>query len=115
MSVKAYGEPKYVQKVPAMLFNPKPKVDSAILHIANISKEFFKENNITEEQFFKVLKHGFAQKRKKLTKNLHNQAVTQDSQQDIVNILTKLKIDSNVRAENLTLENWGKLSMYLHN
>ncbi|HPY12875.1 MAG TPA: 16S rRNA (adenine(1518)-N(6)/adenine(1519)-N(6))-dimethyltransferase RsmA, partial [Candidatus Paceibacterota bacterium] len=35
LSVKAYGEPKYIKTVPAGAFVPKPKVDSAILLIHN--------------------------------------------------------------------------------
>ena len=38
LSVKVYGEPKYISTVPAGAFSPPPKVDSAILHIAHISK-----------------------------------------------------------------------------
>ncbi len=100
MSIKAYGEPKYVQKVSAMLFNPKPRVDSAVLHIANISKDFFITNNITEGDFFKTLKLGFSQKRKKLTNNLK---ISPDR-------LINIGIDSNVRAEDLSLDQWGLLS-----
>lgn len=99
MSVKVYGQPKYIQKVPAMLFNPAPKVDSAVLHIADISKDFFKDNNITEDQFFRAVKQGFAQKRKKLTNNLDIKP----------EILEDIGLDINVRAENLTLQQWGLL------
>ncbi len=103
MSVKAYGEPKYVQKVPAMLFNPAPKVDSAVLHIANISKDFFTKHAITEEQFFKVVKQGFAQKRKKLTNNLSISGET----------LEQVGVEPKARAETLTLEQWGQLTNVL--
>lgn len=41
ISVKAYGTPKYIMKVPARDFSPAPKVDSAILSIENISHESF--------------------------------------------------------------------------
>ncbi len=100
MSVKAYGEPKYVQKVPAMLFNPAPKVDSAILHITNISKDFFTQHNITEQSFFTILKKGFSQKRKKLTNNLKIDPRT----------LERVGLDTNARAETLTLKQWGLLT-----
>ncbi len=103
MSVKVYGKPRYVQKVPAMLFSPAPKVDSAILHIGNVSKEFFIEYGISEEQFFKAVKHGFSQKRKMLTNNL---SISPD-------VLQKLSIDAKARAETLTLEQWGALSRVL--
>jgi len=104
MSVKAYSTPKYIQKVPAMLFNPKPKVDSAILHISGISKDFFKENNITEKQFFTVIKAGFAQKRKKLTNNLSIRG----------EILEHIGVESKARAETLTLKQWGQLTKVIN-
>ncbi len=103
MSVKAYGEPKYVQKVPAMLFNPKPRVDSAILHIADISKDFFITNNITEKDFFKVLRLGFSQKRKILANNLN---ISKEE-------LERLDISDSARAETLTLEEWATLTKTL--
>ena len=65
ISVKAYGKPKYIQMVKAGSFSPKPKVDSAILLIDNISKEFFED--FSEEDFFKMVHAGFKSKRKKLT------------------------------------------------
>ncbi len=42
ISVKAYGTPHYIDKVPKRYFTPEPKVDSAIIHIDNISKDRFK-------------------------------------------------------------------------
>ncbi|MDO8659233.1 MAG: 16S rRNA (adenine(1518)-N(6)/adenine(1519)-N(6))-dimethyltransferase RsmA [Candidatus Parcubacteria bacterium] len=41
ISVKAYGEPKMIMKVPARYFSPAPKVDSAIIAIKNISRKLF--------------------------------------------------------------------------
>lgn len=70
ISVKAYGEPKVIMKVPARYFSPAPKVDSAVIHIKNISRALFNENNIKEEDFWEILRAGFAQKRKKLSNNL---------------------------------------------
>ncbi len=43
LSVKAYGEPKYVKTVPAGAFSPPPEVDSAIITIKNISRNNFKK------------------------------------------------------------------------
>ena len=41
LSVKAYGTPKKIMKVEKENFSPQPKVDSAILLVDNISKDFF--------------------------------------------------------------------------
>ncbi len=41
ISVKCYGAPKYINTVKAGSFSPPPKVGSAIIKIAGISKKFF--------------------------------------------------------------------------
>ena len=69
ISVKAYGKPKNIGKVSKENFSPKPKVDSAILLIDSISRDFFKDAD-NEEKFFQILKAGFAHKRKLLAGNI---------------------------------------------
>lgn len=98
ISVKAYGEPKMIMKVPARYFSPSPKVDSAVISIKNISKKIFSENKITEEKFWEILHAGFAHKRKKLSSNLKKYIGP-----SYVNIL------KNKRAEELTLTDWINL------
>ncbi len=95
ISVKAYGDPKIIKKVPASFFHPKPKVDSAIILIDNISKKNFQ--NINEKTFFSLLKKGFSSKRKLLKNNL-NLPNTEG--------LVKCGVPGNARAENLSMENW---------
>ena len=96
ISVKAYGKPKYIKKVSARDFSPAPKVDSAILSIEKISKDFFK--NINEKGFFDLVKKGFSQKRKKLSNTLKGVVSPEKS-----------PINLNLRAENLSLQDWKKL------
>ena len=69
LSVKAYGEPKYIKMVPRGAFAPAPKVDSAILRVTNISRKNFK-NKKHEARFFELIKKGFGQKRKVLKNTL---------------------------------------------
>jgi 16S rRNA (adenine1518-N6/adenine1519-N6)-dimethyltransferase len=101
ISVKAYGEPKMIMKVPKRYFSPAPKVDSAVIAIKNISRHFFEKNKINEERFWEIVKTGFAHKRKKLSSNLKN--VTFVKKSHFVNL-------GNKRAEDLTLEGWIALS-----
>jgi len=90
LSVKAYGTPTYIRTVPAGAFVPPPKVDSAILQITNISRTNFK-NKAHEEKFFELVKKAFGQKRKMLR--------------------STLGIDSDKRPEDLSVEEWLKLSL----
>ncbi len=99
ISVKVYGEPKIIKKVPASCFYPKPKVDSAILKISDISKRFFK--TVNEKEFFKLVKKGFSQKRKLLKNNL-GLSETQG--------LIECGATEKARAEDLSIKNWGCLA-----
>lgn len=111
ISVKVYGNPRFVEKVLAGSFVPMPKVDSAILAVDNISKEFFSSANrrIPEEKFFALLRAGFKSKRKKLSSNL---STTLDKEK-VVTIFRELGIDENVRAEDLNLKDWRNISSSL--
>ncbi|PCI20484.1 hypothetical protein COB64_02075 [Candidatus Wolfebacteria bacterium] len=111
ISVKAYGMPTYVEKVPARLFSPAPKVDSAILSVRKISRDFF--DTINETDFFKVLKAGFSHKRKLLMSNikpLFNETEKSSIQTDKKEILSACALPDNSRAENLTLNDWKCLT-----
>ena len=98
ISVKAYGNPKMIMKVPARYFSPAPKVDSAVISIKNISRKVFIENKINEEKFWEIVRAGFAHKRKKLFSNLRGL------------VQNNTEIPENARAEDLTLEDWIKLA-----
>ncbi|MDQ5958058.1 MAG: Ribosomal small subunit methyltransferase [Patescibacteria group bacterium] len=97
ISVKVYGRPSIAGIVPKGAFRPIPNVDSAILVISDINKNFF--NNINEKDFFKVVKQGFSQKRKLLKSNL---GVEKD-------ILADCGLDEKIRAEELTVFDWQEL------
>lgn len=104
LSVKAYGKPRYIETIPARFFRPKPKVDSAILAIEHISRSSFKD--IREEQFFSLIKHGFAHKRKKLARNIEGLF----EEKNIEEIFNTLYIKKTSRAEELSLEKWFALT-----
>ena len=107
VSVKAYGEPKYIKTVKAGSFFPIPNVDSAILLIENISKNFFQ--NFKEEEFFKLVRAGFASKRKKLSSNL---SVVVDKEK-VKDTFKELGLNENLRAEDVEIETWNKIGKYL--
>lgn len=102
LSVKAYGEPKYIMKVHKRFFSPAPKVDSAIIHIGKIGSNFFKNKN-EENTFFEIIKASFAHKRKVLRKNLED---FEKNPQKISEILAKLEISPKARAEDIKFEKW---------
>jgi len=101
ISVKAYGFSKLIKKVPARYFSPKPKVDSAILLIKDISKDLFK-NKMEEKKLFELVTSGFSQKRKKLINNLS----ANYGKQKMEELFGACNIEPNIRAENLSVDNW---------
>jgi len=100
LAVAIYGKAHYIAKVPRRYFSPAPRVDSAIIHIDEISRD--RLNGINEELFFTVVKTGFGQKRKKLINNLS----TLYEKEYLLSIFEKLSIDPNTRAEDVPLTTW---------
>lgn len=103
LSIKAYGKPKYIGTVSAKNFTPPPRVDSAILLIENISRDFFK--GINEERFFELLRGGFSSKRKMLINNLSEFG----NKEKLEIALYKSGIDTGERAENVDINKWKTL------
>lgn len=104
VSVKAYGSPQYVETIKARFFKPIPKVDSAILLISGISKQFFK--NIDESTFFEIAKHAFSKKRKILVSNL----APLMPKRDLEALFASLQINPRIRAEDASMELWRTLA-----
>lgn len=107
ISVKAYGTPRYIGTVKAKFFSPPPQVDSAIILIKNISKNFFLD--LSEAEFFTILKTGFAHKRKIAVSNLAELA----PKEFVAKIFDSLSISRDARPEDLTLSDWKAISQRL--
>ncbi len=109
LSVRAFGEPAYIQTVTRGHFNPSPKVDSAILAVRNISRERLRE--IGAEFFFTLLHLGLGSKRKQLIANLS----TTFSRDAVATALADLGVSQTIRGEDLTLTEWVTLATTLKN
>jgi len=107
LSVKAYGVPKIVAKVSRGNFSPPPRVDSAILLVADISKKSF--SGFEEKAFFKVVKAGFASKRKFLANNIG----VVFGKGEAIQALEACGLSAKVRAEDVPLLDWEKLTQEL--
>ena len=105
-SINYYTNPKTVIDVPKESFIPSPKVDSSVIKLDILSEPKIKV--LDEELFFKVIKCAFMQKRKTLINSLSNSGI--GSKENLEKILTELELDLRVRAEQLTLEQFGMLS-----
>lgn len=103
VSVQYYGDPKIVTIVPRSYFWPAPAVDSAVIKIRIKNHESRSKND--SEKFFKVVKAGFASRRKMLIKNLSAVA----DKKVLRSLFQELDIDEQVRAQELSVEQWKLL------
>lgn len=106
LSVKAYGEPKYVKTVPRGAFAPAPGVDSAILSVARLSRDNFADG-LHEKRFFELVRAGFGQKRKLLAGNLKGLLGPRH-----LALLEIAGIPKDARAEDVGLAGWLKLAKF---
>jgi len=107
LSIKAFGTPSYAFTVPRGAFLPAPKVDSAVLVISDIGRVGFGEGD--EDRFFKVLKAGFAHKRKRLLKNLEEYW----PKEAVREAAAAAGVGEDARAEELSLPTWKSLARAL--
>lgn len=103
LSIQAFGKPEIIKTVPADCFSPKPKVDSAIIKISDISDAFFKQHAIGKEAFFNIARAAFGHKRKMLVNTLS----TTDAKEKIARQLNALGLSPRARPEELSLQNWA--------
>lgn len=108
ISVKAYGNPGIAARVPRGNFSPPPKVDSAIIVISDISRDFF--STIDERHFFETMKRGFSSKRKLLASNLSSKTLLKPA---VLGAFRACGIQEHARAEDVPLEAWKCLMQEL--
>jgi 16S rRNA (adenine1518-N6/adenine1519-N6)-dimethyltransferase len=103
LGVQVYGKPSIVARVPSGSFQPRPKVDSAVVAI-----EVYERPVVSDvEGFFRVAKAGFSAPRKQL----HN-ALAQGLDvpvQQVKEQLDRVGIDGRRRAGTLTVKEWDAL------
>ncbi|PWB38601.1 MAG: ribosomal RNA small subunit methyltransferase A [Parcubacteria group bacterium] len=108
LGVAFYGRAKLVSLVSKESFYPQPQVDSAILHINTLHGWNYP---VAERLTWQMIRRGFAGKRKKLSNNLAtDQNITKET---VSAALDKLGLDTNIRAENLSIKNWIDLVQIL--
>ena len=113
-SVQIWSDPKIIDYVPAGNFQPKPKVDSAIIKLKTLnllarqSLGVGGKLEIKNVDYYKFIKILFKQPRKTIFNNLRSEFPQKE--QKIKDILKENNIKENYRPQNLTLEQIKKLS-----
>lgn len=101
-----YADSKLAINVYRDSFIPAPDVDSAVINI-----KFLKEPRIKiddEKLFFNIIKAAFSQKRKTLVNGLVNNKIF-DSKESAEKALISIGLDTKIRGEKLTLEDFKKI------
>lgn len=106
-AIRYYTIPEIVINVPNTSFIPAPEVESSVIRFKVLKQPSI--NVIDEKVLFKVIKNAYMQRRKTLTNALSN-ILPKD---EIVKVLEKLDIDTKIRGEKLTLEQFAKISDYI--
>jgi 16S rRNA (adenine1518-N6/adenine1519-N6)-dimethyltransferase len=106
ISAQAFAEVSMGEVIPAALFTPPPKVDSAVVTLTSRSKPLFE--GVSEKAFFKVVKTGFSAPRKKLYSNLAGGLGMAKDQAKA--LLEACGIPPDIRAEGLSLDDWRCLT-----
>lgn len=106
-TVYYYANAQEVIEVPNNCFIPEPDVTSEVIKL-NIRKEK-PVNPKSKEEMFKIIKCAFMQRRKTLLNSLTNANIFKNKEEGI-NILNELNINTNIRAEKLTLEDFQNIA-----
>jgi len=106
VSVQFYGRPRIVAKIPAGAFAPPPKVDSAVVRSDTYSASPIDVPDV--DVFFRVVRAGFAQKRKQL-KNALAAGLGLPSD-EVAAMLARAGVEPQRRAQTLSLAEWAALA-----
>lgn len=106
VSAQVYNEVSLDIIVPAELFTPPPKVDSQVVVLRRRTESFIPE--AMQKDFFRMVKAGFSERRKKLRSSLSGGLQIEKAQAD--DLLKKAGIAESARAQELSLEDWHKLT-----
>ncbi|MBP3815423.1 MAG: 16S rRNA (adenine(1518)-N(6)/adenine(1519)-N(6))-dimethyltransferase RsmA [Firmicutes bacterium] len=105
VAVQYYSNPQKVVSVPKEVFFPIPKVDSEVLILTLLEKPAVEVKDT--EMFFRLVKAGFAQRRKTLSNSLKGAGLDKDA---VEKALEDSGIEGSRRAETLSLEEFAALS-----
>ena len=105
VGVQLYGKPRIVGYIGPGSFRPTPKVTSAIVRIDVYPRPALPLEDT--EGFFRVVRAGFSSPRKQLRNSLGQ--VFELAGTRVEELLLEAGIDYTLRAEALTLDEWGQV------
>lgn len=104
--IKYLADAEIIIKVPKEAFIPSPNVTSAVIKLVK-NKKYECDD---EEKLFELIHHAFAQRRKKMINSLESSKFLNLDKEKIKDAFNKAKLNENVRAEELSIEEFILLS-----
>lgn len=104
VAIQYWTTPEIICQVPAGAFIPAPEVESAVVCCTLREKPPVEADR---KMFFRVVKAGFAQRRKTLGNSLQSGGF---SKEEVAEALKMAEIDSQRRAETLSLEEFARIA-----
>jgi 16S rRNA (adenine1518-N6/adenine1519-N6)-dimethyltransferase len=106
VSAQVFAEVEMGDIVPAELFTPPPKVDSAVVILRTRTTSLLE--GVDEKAFFRMVKAGFSAKRKKLRSSLAGGLGIDKRAAET--LLAAANISPELRAEDLSIDDWLRLT-----
>lgn len=111
VAVNYYAEPYLVANVPRNCFMPRPNVDSAVLKLTLKKEQCVSVKN--KEQFFRIIKAAFLQRRKTLLNTLMAHGNLGLEKEKLKQILEESGVGASTRGETLSIEEFAALSDFI--
>lgn len=99
VKVAYWGRAEVVGKVPAAVFHPVPKVESALVHIVRLPSP---ATSADPDVLFRLVRQAFGQRRKMLRRSLA--ALVSAAE------FATAEVDPTARPQDLGIETWGRLA-----
>lgn len=106
VSAQIYADVSLGDVVPAAMFTPPPKVNSQVVILNTL--EYPRFSDWDEKAFFRIVKAGFSARRKKLRSSIAGGLGL--SKLTAEKLLLNSGIDPNLRAQDLSLEDWQNIA-----
>ena len=108
VAIQYRASAKKVLKISRNIFIPKPNVDSAVIRLDLYDESPYK--TIYEEEFFKLIRVAFAQRRKTLVNNMKQGNYDKDL---ILEFIHKKGFNEAVRSEELNVKDFVELTEFI--
>ncbi len=111
LAVQYYTRPEIMLIVPPESFTPPPAVDSAVIRLTRLDEA---PVDAPADKLFAVIRAAFNQRRKTLVNSLAGGGICSGDKTVIAEAMSDVGLESNVRAEQLSLEQFSELAKKIY-